>query len=126
MVRITPVVDLNEHISVDAYEIPDRLGTQVGERDHGCRFPWCARRGIFDVDHIDPYVPMDRGGPPGQTNSANSANSARLCRFHHRVKTHGGWTYQRDPDDTTLIWTSPLGRRCTVDEHGTIPEPSYP
>ena len=37
------------------------------------------------------------------------------------MKTHGGWTYQRDPDGVTLTWTSPLGRVYTVDEHGTLP-----
>jgi hypothetical protein len=116
-VKLTPVVDLTEHISVDAYEVPDRLRTQTEHRDHSCRFPWCGRRGSFDVDHIDPYVARDDGGPPGQT---NSSNLARLCRFHHRVKTHGDWDYQRDPDGT-LTWTSPLGRTYTVDDHGTRP-----
>ncbi len=42
-VAVTPVVDLTESISVDAYEAPDRLRNQVDERDHGCRFPWCGR-----------------------------------------------------------------------------------
>jgi hypothetical protein len=116
-IKVTPVVDLTEHISVDAYEIPDRLRTQIAERDDGCRFPWCGRQGVFDVDHIDPYVPTDDGGPPGQT---NTRNLARLCRFHHRVKTHGRWRYRRD-DAITLTWTSPLGRIYTVDEHGTRP-----
>jgi hypothetical protein len=116
-VKLTPVVDLTDHISVDAYEVPDRLRTQTEHRDHSCRFPWCGRRGSFDVDHIDPYVARDDGGPPGQT---NSSNLARLCRFHHRVKTHGDWDYHRDRDGT-LTWTSPLGRTYTVDEHGTRP-----
>ncbi len=62
---------------------------------------------------------MDEGGPPGQT---NSHNSGRLCRFHHRVKTHPGrhgrWRYRRQPAGTYL-WTSPQGHVFTVDEHGT-------
>jgi hypothetical protein len=116
VVKVTPVVDLTEHISVDAREVPDRLRSQVEHRDDSCRFPWCGRRGVFDVDHIDPYVAMDDGGPPGQT---NTANSARLCRFHHRLKTHGHWRYRRD-SVTSVTWTSPLGRVYTVDEHGTV------
>jgi len=117
-IRVTPVVDLADRISVDAYEVPDRLRSQVEERDHGgCRFPWCGRRGRHDLDHIEPYVPMDEGGPPGQTNSDNLAT---LCRFHHRVKTHGDWSHRREPDGT-LTWTSPLGRGYAVDEHGTLP-----
>jgi hypothetical protein len=39
VVKVTPVVDLSERISVDAYEVPDRLRRQVEERDHSCRFP---------------------------------------------------------------------------------------
>ena len=116
-VKVTPVVDLAERISVDAYEAPDRLRSQVAERDDGCRFPWCGRKGLFDLDHIVPFVPIDDGGPPGQT---SSQNLARLCRFHHRVKTHGGWDYERDPDGA-LNWISPLGRVYTVDENGTYP-----
>ena len=116
-VTVTPVVDLTEHIAADQHEAPDRLRNQVTERDDSCRFPWCGRQGVFDLDHIEPYVDPDEGGPPGQT---NTHNIARLCRFHHRVKTHGGWTYQRDPSGS-VTWTSPLGRVYTVDEHGTYP-----
>ena len=115
-VTVTPVVDLSEQISVNAYEAPDRLRRQVEERDHnGCRFPWCGRQGRHDDDHIDPYVLMDQGGPPGQT---STENLARLCRFRHRVKTHSDWDYRREPDGS-LTWTSPLGRSYTVDHHGT-------
>ncbi len=44
----------------------------------------------------------------------------QLCRFHHRLKTIGDWTYHLT-HDTVLTWTSPLGRRYTVDETGTRP-----
>ena len=115
-ITVTPVVDLTEQISVDAYEAPDRLRRQVDERDHnGCRFPWCGRQGRYDLDHIEPYVDPDAGGPPGQT---STANLAKVCRFHHRVKTHSEWTYEREPDGS-LTWTSPLGRTYSVDQHGT-------
>lgn len=117
IILVTPVVDLAEHISVDSYEVPDRLRRQVEERDLGCRFPWCGREGRFDLDHIDPYVSPDDGGSPGQT---TGDNLARLCRFHHRVKTRGRWRYHRDPGGS-LTWISPLGHRYTVDEHGTLP-----
>ncbi len=114
-VRVTPVVDVNERVSVSAYEAPDRLRALVEERDDGCRFPWCGRQGRYDLDHIEPYVDPDEGGPPGQT---NDENVARLCRFHHRVKTHSAWRYARGPDGV-LLWRSPLGHRYAVDEHGT-------
>ncbi|HET6562140.1 MAG TPA: HNH endonuclease signature motif containing protein, partial [Marmoricola sp.] len=114
-VTVTPVVDLAEQISVNGYEAPDRLRDQVDEREDCCRFPWCGRQGRFDLDHIVPYVPMDEGGPPGQT---STENLGKLCRFHHRVKAHSDWDYRREPDGS-LIWSSPLGRSYTVDHQGT-------
>ena len=77
----------------------------------------------LDTDHIKPFQFHDPGGesdgrpPPGQT---STSNLARLCRFHHRIKTHGGWNYHLT-HDTVFTWTSPLGRRYTVDETGTRP-----
>jgi hypothetical protein len=58
---------------------------------------------------------MDEGGPPGQT---NTLNLTKLCRFHHRVKTHSRWWYQRQPDHS-LIWHSPVGHTYRVDGTGT-------
>ncbi len=115
LVRLTPVIDLAEVIRVDAYEIPTRIAAQVEERDLTCQFPWCGRRGRHDKDHIAEYLDPDDGGPPGQT---NTVNLARLCRFHHRVKTHSPWTYGREPDGA-LTWQSPQGRLYRVDGTGT-------
>ena len=89
---------------------------QVILRDGHCVFPWCgadARR--TDLDHIEPYVPPDEGGPPGQT---NPQGLAPLCRRHHRAKTFTGWTYERARDGT-YTWTSPHGHTFTVGPHGT-------
>ena len=116
--RVTPVVDLTELISVDSYEIPPPLRRQVAERDHHCRFPWCTNTGRYDIDHIDAYLDPDDGAPPGQT---NTHNVTRLCRYHHRVKTRGDWHYVFDPTTDVLTWTSPQGRIYTVDQHGTYP-----
>jgi len=115
-IEATRVVDLADQIAVDAYEHPAALVRQVAERDHTCVFPWCGRQGAsYDLDHIDPYVDPDKGGPPGQT---STSNTARLCRYHHRVKTHGAWTYRRT-GPTEVTWTSPQGRTYTVDHTGT-------
>ena len=43
---------------------------------------------------------------------------ARLCRFHHRVKTHTTWISHRLPDGA-LHWTSPTGATYRVDPTGT-------
>ena len=61
------------------------------------------------------YVPPDEGGPPGQT---NTRNLTKICRFHHRVKTHSAWDYWREPEGS-LTWQSPLGQRYRVDHTGT-------
>lgn len=124
-VQVSPVVDLADHISVDAYE-STRLKAQLEHRDTVCAFPWCGRRGLLDLDHVEPFAHDDpenpgNGPPPDQT---RSDNAALLCRFHHRVKTHSDWTYVLHRDDdghTTLTWTSPLGSCYAVDNAGTIP-----
>lgn len=116
--HIRPVIDVAERVSVDAYEIPERLREQILLRDPVCVFPWCGSRSHRrDIDHIVPYDtgPSGGGGPPGQT---NSENLAPLCRFHHRLKTHGGWTYRRDGTGD-FHWVSPAGRRYTVTRTGT-------
>ena len=85
-------------------------------RDRHCVFPWCGRDArACDLDHIVAYVPIDEGGPPGQT---NPRNLAPLCRRHHRAKTFTGWTYQRARDGT-YAWTSPHGHTWTVGPDGT-------
>ena len=73
-----------------------------------------------DLDHIDPYVPMDEGGPPGQT---NPHNLACLCRRHHRCKTSGRWRYRRRPDGT-YEWHGPHGRSYLVTPLGTLEIPT--
>jgi hypothetical protein len=91
---------------------------QVIVRDRHCVFPWCGRDArASDLDHIEPYVPMDEGGPPGQT---NPQNLAPLCRRHHRTKTFTAWHYERQRDDT-YAWTSPHARAYLVTADGTLP-----
>jgi hypothetical protein len=111
-VSVRPVLDLDEHIHVSSYEVPDRLAEQVNLRDGSCVFPWCARpaRGC-DHDHVVPH------GREGGTTC--SCNIAPLCRRHHRLKTHAvGWTYTvLDPG--TYLWASPHGYRFIRDHTGT-------
>ena len=85
-ITVRPVVDLNAHLHVDQYEVPDGMSGQVAERDVTCVFPWCTRTArACDTDHVVAYAD---GGPTA------SDNLAALCRHHHRHKTHHpGWTY---------------------------------
>ena len=63
-VIVKPVIDLNEHIHVEGYEVPDRLREQVTLRDHTCVFPWCTRSARkMDADHVIPYA---EGGTTSQ------------------------------------------------------------
>jgi hypothetical protein len=85
-------------------------------------FPGCTSDArACDLDHLQPYTPMDDGGPLGQT---GPANLACLCRRHHRAKTFAGWHSRRLPDPpdhagdprggTTYVWTSPHLRTYRV------------
>ncbi|TQJ05943.1 hypothetical protein FB475_5592, partial [Kribbella jejuensis] len=112
---VKPVIDLNDAVSVNAYEIPTRIRERVKLIHPVELFPYGTREttNTIDLDHIEPYDPL---GPPGQT---STANLAPLGRFGHRVKTHArGWSVRR-VDDRTIEWTTPHGFRFRVDPNGT-------
>ena len=51
---------------------------------------------------------------------------AKLCRYHHRAKTHSTWTYKRvdDPWDLDPAWPDPGTASDTpisADDHGGPP-----
>ena len=113
-VTVKPVVDLAEHVSVEAYEVPDRIAEPVALRDISCVFPWCTRpaRRLRPDEHPcdnDHPVPYHQGGP------TCSCQIAPLCRRHHRLKTHGGWTLPR-----------PRTRHLPVDQPPPLPIPPRP
>ena len=119
-VAIRPVLNTTRTDAVDAHDPPTWMRELVILRDGHCVFPGCtvdARS--CDLDHLAPYVPLDQGGPPGQT---SPANLACLCRRHHRAKTFAGWRYRRLPDDgsggPTYEWTSPHLRTHRVHPAG--------
>ena len=109
-VVVKPVIDLNEHVHVEAYEVPDRLREQSVLVNHHCVFPHCTRPArSCDADHCQPH---DRGG------ATCSANIAPLCRRHHRLKTHTAWIYTvLEPG--SYLWTSPHGYTYLRDHTGT-------
>jgi len=117
-VVVRPVIDLAEHVHVEAYEVPDRIAEPVALRDHACVFPWCTRparrlapdRHGCDCDHV---VPHGKGG------ATCTRQLAPLCRRHHRIKTHGGWGYTiLEPG--SYLWTSPHGYQYLRDHEGTL------
>lgn len=115
---VKPVLHLDRRDAVDRHDPPDWMADLVRLRDPTCVFPGCHRRSrACDLDHIEPYVPIELGGPPGQT---RPDNLAPLCRGHHRAKTHGDWHYRRLPDGSCR-WTSPAGLTYLV-----LPPPPPP
>ncbi len=117
-VVVKPVIDLNQQIPVDAYEIPDRIRDAVHLRTPVDCFPYAtSTRRTGDLDHTTPYVSPDNGGPPGQT---AVDNLGPLTRTHHRIKTHGRWQVAQ-PFTGIFVWRSPHGRYHLVDHTGTHP-----
>jgi len=117
---IVPVLHLDadqlqEH-TVDEHDPPEPMRETVILRDRHCVFPWCRRDArACDLDHITPYVPIDQGGPPGQT---APSKLAPLCRRHHRAKTARHWHYHRDRDGT-YTWHGPNSMSYRVTLQGT-------
>ena len=116
-VTVRPIVDPVETAPVDAYEIPYRLRDALFLRDPVDVFPFAqATSRTLDLDHTVPYVPLDRGGPPGQT---GLHNLGPLTRSHHRAVTFGGWR-RRQPDPGTYLFRSPNGHVFLTSNHGTL------
>ena len=111
-VTIQPVVDHATIAPVDQHDPPARMAAAVRFRDPTCVYPGCGRAAeSCDLDHIESYVPVDEGGPPGQT---SPDALAPLCRRHHRTKTFGDFTYRRLPDGS-YEWTLPTGSTALTD-----------
>ncbi|QIX26226.1 HNH endonuclease [Nocardioides sp. JQ2195] len=107
---VTPVIDLSEHENVEQYELPDRLKLRIDARDHVCVFPFCNRVATrCDHDHT---IPFHEGG------ASCECNVAALCRRHHRMKTHRGWSYSV-LELGTYLWLSPAGRSYFRDNTGS-------
>ncbi|HEX2894707.1 MAG TPA: HNH endonuclease [Marmoricola sp.] len=109
-VTVKPVIDLSESIRCTGYQPSDRLVEQIRQRDRECVFPWCHRpaRGC-QIDHITPW---DQGGP------TVTWNLACLCVKHHRLKTHGKWSYSMVAPGV-FLWRDPYGHLWRCDPHGT-------
>ncbi|NMR21743.1 HNH endonuclease signature motif containing protein, partial [Cellulomonas fimi] len=96
------------------------LTATVLARDTTCTFPGCRTPSYrCDVDHVEPFDPTR----PGDAQTT-CANLHALCRHHHRLKTHTGWTVVRKEETGATHWTAPTGhryRRPTI-----AADPSHP
>jgi hypothetical protein len=74
----------------------------VRRRDGTCRFPGCATPADrSDLDHVTTFSTGGDTNPP---------NLITLCRRHHRLKHHGGWTLTMTPTGLAT-WTNGIGQR---------------
>ena len=85
------------------------LARLVRAREPVCRMPGCRQAASrCDLDHTVPF-------PAGST---SAANLGPLCRRHHVLKTHVGWTL--DPEDPgAWRWRTPAG--FTIRDHPDPP-----
>ena len=86
----------------ESYEPPQALKDFLIARDRTCRFPGCRRSAaLSDLDHAQSW---EEGG------STSAENLGALCRRHHRLKTHDGWSVTSHADGS-CTWVSPLGKK---------------
>jgi hypothetical protein len=85
----------------ESYEPPQALKDFLIARDRTCRFPGCRRSAaLSDLDHARSW---EEGG------STSAENLGALCRRHHRLKTHDGWSVTSH-EDGSCTWVSPHGK----------------
>jgi hypothetical protein len=81
------------------YRLPADLDRHVVLRDRTCTVPGCGQPALrCDGEHAIPWP----DGPTSET------NCGAMCRWHHRLKTHAGWTVERLADGS-VMWSSPEG-----------------
>jgi hypothetical protein len=108
---VVPVIDLNDHVQSEAYEISNRLRTRADLVALVCVFPFCTRTARrCDHDHVIAH---------GEGGATCDCNIAPVCRHHHRIKTHQGWTYTR-LEPGTWLWSEPHGQQFLRNGHGTL------
>ncbi len=111
-VTLAPVIDLEESVSVNAYEHPTPVRRRVRLRSPGDVFPHGSSLGALDLDHPTPYDPH---GPPGQT---GDHQAAPLSRTGHRAKTFLGYRLEQiGPSE--YVWRTPHGLHRHVGPTGT-------
>ncbi len=105
-------------VSAHRYRPSDRLREFITTRDRRCRWPGCRRRSEnADLDHATPF---DRGGP------STVANLGALCRRHHLLKTHAGYSIPESNNDGTCTIVTPVGERYAHSAVSILPTDDPP
>ena len=99
--------------AVDQHDPPDAMRETVILRDAHCVFPGCRRDSrVCDLDHITEYLPIEDGGPPGQTQPRQSG--ASVPNPPPREDPH------------RLALQTPRRRQLRVDRAHRAPVPRHP
>lgn len=107
------VIGLGRASTDPSYRPSPSVTALVRGRRHRCSFPGCRRPAIdCDLDHV---IAHSAGG------ATSEANLAPLCRHHHLLKHHGGFTPELDPITGQISWRTPSGHRLT--EPPDVPPP---
>ena len=100
--------------------VPHALKVALMERDRSCVVRGCDITANLEIDHW--RIPFAEGGP------ASLDNLARLCWHHHQLKTHKGFTL--DKQGGRWCWhppkrpaTGPQDDRHPTEQEPTPPEP---
>ena len=102
---------------IDGYEISPRLRAAVRYRQTADVFPFgTCTSPHMDLDHTQPYIPLNKGGPPGQT---RLGNLGPMARSSHRAVTHSGWQ-KTQPEPGYYLHRSPAGHIYLVTNQGTL------
>lgn len=119
-ITVSQVIDPEEYVYSEAYEVPERVKSATVLRDRSCIFPFChALAERSDCDHTTPF---NEGGP------TCTCNIGALCRRHHRLKTHGQhheehrWTYA-GLGNGQYVWSGPNGIHLLRTSAGSYPLP---
>jgi hypothetical protein len=127
---VKPVIDLTEHHESRSESPTVTAQDRAALRRPTCTFPFCDQpASACDTDHC---VAVADDGP------TCDCNLTPLCRHHHRLKTHAGWSYtpvgavtgggggdvRGSPPGhpgpaTSWLWRSPHGMQFLVDDLGT-------
>ena len=96
----------------DQYRPPAALRKLARWRADRCMAPGCGiPASRCDIDHS---IAWEHGG------HTSLGNLSPLCRGHHMVKHHGGWTVSQH-DGGALEWISPSGRGYVVQPERRVP-----
>jgi hypothetical protein len=103
-----PLTGIATDVSRRTYRPGRVLGDLVRVRDATCTFPGCAVPAWrCDLDHVERFD-FEGTDRVGQT---RADNLHPVCRHHHNLKTHHGWSASRDPVTGVVEWEGPTGHR---------------